>query len=276
MRSTRTAEWQRAFTGLAAPANGSPLHSDVRHAAVAALALAASLAGVACHSSAPTEAASQSAPGVIGYVAGAPIPAEALEARYAAQLPAFAGPDGTVTPLAAQSARLRISEELVDEALVEAAAATRGVTVGEDEIDARVEPGAGDEARARVRRELLVDRLAGVAEEPPSDVLVEAFYADNILAFVPVGAPSGTAPRPLAQVREEIRAFVGASLRAARRDALRRELRFTIPFTNTVALALGDLEPPRLEDIVLGVPPSSANPASLSIVVPRSASGSLR
>jgi hypothetical protein len=176
----------------------------------------------------------------------------------------------------AQSARLRISEELVDEALVEAAAATRGVTVGEDEIDARVEPGAGDEARARVRRELLVDRLAGVAEEPPSDVLVEAFYADNILAFVPVGAPSGTAPRPLAQVREEIRAFLGASLRAARRDALRRELRFTIPFTNTVALALGDLEPPRLEDIVLGVPPSSANPASLSIVVPRSASGSLR
>ena len=198
-------------------------------------------------------------------VDGQVLPPQELNERYAAAIASLAAPDGTVPPIAAISAKLRIVEQLIDEALADAAAARKGLTVTEAEIDAwlvTIQGTTADEKcasalRARARYELLMYRLSGEADVVATDAMIATYYQNSFKSFERLSGTSTTVP-PLSELREEIRYNLDASLRSARHDRLQRTLRATIPWSNELAkrfapyLQSGE---PLLTDLISGTPP---------------------
>ncbi len=199
---------------------------------------------------------------VVAIVDGHPIEPQALNTRFDAGLPYFAAPDGSFTPAAALGAKLRIADELIDEALVEAEAARRGLTVSDAEVDGRLPitlPGGAGGAldpdlRARARRELLAERVAGVDDVVVSDQMVDSYYADYASSL----APQDGAPPTLAEAREQIRQLLTTSLREARRDQTRRRLRASAAVSNDIESRYAEMlaaGTPDLSALVSGTPP---------------------
>lgn len=134
-------------------------------------------------------------PTPVAYVDSEPVSLERFNARYEARSAALSR-TGTPPFVSALQLKRRLATELLDELLVEKAAAGRGLEVAPDEVDAaeralrarfprpaefdtHVERSGGrEELRRGLRSQLLQERLAGIGPGPVlSEEQVRAYYA---------------------------------------------------------------------------------------------------
>ena len=124
----------------------------------------------------------------VATVDGEPVSLERFNRLYQARISLARFKRGGVLQAAALRVKAEIARQLIDEALVEKAAARRGLAISPDELDAAWRQsgavyarvyGMEAEARAALRVRLLTERLAGVGDDDITDEQARALYEHN-------------------------------------------------------------------------------------------------
>jgi hypothetical protein len=154
------------------------------------------LAGCTGEPVSPTDVAAPE-PSPVAYVDAEPVSLQRFNALYEARSASLSRA-GTPPSVSALQLKRRLATELLDELLVEKAAASRGLEVAPDEVDAaeqalrarfprpaefdtHVERAGGrEELRRGLRSQLLQERLAGIGPGPVlSEAQVRAYYEQH-------------------------------------------------------------------------------------------------